>query len=64
MCIKKGIAKQLLYLIDDSPSKQRYLQDQVCGVGSCKIPIGEGKVPVQELVIKVQVPVLVQAKSR
>lgn len=63
MCFRKGTAKQLLYLIDESPSKQRYLQDQVCGVGSCKVPTGEGKVPVQELVTKVQVPVLVQAKS-
>lgn len=62
-CFKKGIAEQLLYLIDEPPSKQGYLQDQVCGVGSCKVPIGEGNVPGQELVPKVQVPVLVQAKS-
>lgn len=63
MCFKKGIAEQLLYLIDESPSKERYLQDQVCGVGSCKVPIGEGHVPVQELISKVQVPVLVQTKG-
>lgn len=61
--LKKGTAEQLLYLIDESPSKQRYLQDQVCGVGGCKVPIGEGNVPGQELGTKVQVPVLVQAKS-
>lgn len=63
VCFQRDIAEQLLYLIDESPSKQRYLQDEVCGVGGCKVPIGEGHVPVQDLVTQVQVPVLVQAKS-
>lgn len=53
-----------MYLIDNSHSKQRYLQDQVGSIGSCKISIAKRNVPVQELVTKIQVPILVQAKSR
>jgi len=63
-CFKEGIAVWFVYLIDNSHSKQRYLQDQVGRIGSCKIPIGKRNVPVQELVTKIQVPILVQARGR
>lgn len=64
LCALKKAVMQFTYLIDDSHSKQRYLQDQMSSIGSCEVPICMCSVPVQKLGTKVQVPVLVQAKTR
>lgn len=64
MCFKESIAIQFVYLIDNSSGKQWYLQDEVRRIGSCKIAVGKHNVSVQELVTKIQVPILVQTESR
>lgn len=63
LCASKKAVMQFMYLIGNSHSKERYLQDQVGRVASCKVPICECRVPVQKLGTKIQVPVLVQAKN-
>lgn len=64
LCALKKAVMQFTYLIDDSHSKQRYLQDQMGSIGSCEVPICVCSVPVQKLGTKIQVPVLVQTKTR
>lgn len=64
LCALKKAVMQFTYLIDNSHSKERYLQDQVGWIASRKVPICERHVPVQKLGTKIQVPVLVQAKTR